>query len=115
MQYLMYHQSEHIIYSGNNIFRLNKIPLKCFFNADSVEINQTKEYYNFLHTYCDVYNSRGLIYRRSFTSTDHIFNGIIIYWRSKKQSDTFRVISNDETRAMYTGVLYQNWIRNVFI
>ena len=43
MEYLMHHQHEPIMYPINNIFKLNDSPLQCFFNTDSVEMNQTQK------------------------------------------------------------------------
>ena len=59
---------------------------------------QKKEYSNFLHTYCDADHARDLSDRLSVTSTGHLFNGTIIGWCNKKQSET-------------SGVLDQNWLR----
>ena len=68
---------------------------------------KNKEYSNFLHTYCDAYHARDIADRRSVGSTVYLFNGTLIYWCAKKNSQTSRRISNAETRAMYTRVLYK--------
>ena len=53
--------------------------------------------------------------RRSDNSKFKLCNGAIINWCAKKQSETPRISPNSETRAMYTGVLYKKWIRDLFI
>ena len=74
-------------------------------------INQkNKEYSYFLHTCCDAYHERDIFYRLSVTYTVHIFDGAIIYWYAKKQSETSRISSNAETREISKGVLDKNWI-----
>ena len=73
------------------------------------------KYHNFLHTYCDAYHARYIDYIRSVTSTVHIFNGTIVYWCDKKQSETSKIMSNTETRSISTGVLDQSCIRDFFI
>ena len=78
-------------------------------------MRKTKKLSNLLHTYCDVDHARDISNRQSVTSTVHIFNGTIINWSAKKQSETSRSSPNAETRAMYTGVLDQNCIRELFI
>ena len=45
----------------------------------------------------------------SVTYNYHLLNDTIIYWCSK---NTFRNISKSETRAIYTCVVDQKWIRN---
>ena len=90
------------------------IPHQCYFKSGKTEIRKNKEYSNFLHTYCDADHTIDISDRRSITSTVHIFNGTIIDWCDKKQYETSRNSSNAETRAMYTGVLDQNWIRYLF-
>ena len=89
-------------------------PHQCFFKTDNAEINKKQEYYNFLHKYCYLYHARYLSDRISVISEVHLFNGTLIEWCSKKQSDTSRRSSNEQTIAMYTGVTDQNWIRNFF-
>ena len=42
MRYIMQNQHETIIYSMNNIFKLNERPLQFLFKAVITEINQTK-------------------------------------------------------------------------
>ena len=44
----MYHPYEPIMYSNNNIFKLNDIPHQCFLKAGISEINKTQEYSNYL-------------------------------------------------------------------
>ena len=46
--------------------------------------------------------------------TGHLFNGTVFDWCAKKHSETSRSSSTSETRAMYTEVLDQNWIRDFF-
>ena len=71
---------------------------------------KNKEDSNFLHTYCDADNTRYISDKLSVVSIVHIFNVTIVYWCSKKQSKTPINSSNAETRAIYTGLLDQNWI-----
>ena len=85
-------------------------PLQCFFNTDNEGRNQTQEYFNFLHTQCDIDNKIYLSDRLSIISINHLFNGTIIHWCYNKQYKTSRSISNKETR-----VSYQIWTKNVFI
>ena len=75
---------------------------------------ENKELSNFPHIYCDADKSRDIPDRRLVTETVHILNGNLIGWFAKKKSETYRSISNAETRAIYTGVLDQNWIRNFY-
>ena len=60
------------------------------------------------------YLHRNIADRDSVTPTVHLFNDTLIYWCSSKQPETPRISSNTETRAIYTGVLDQNWIRDFF-
>ena len=101
----MHHQHEPIIYSRKSIFKLNKRPLKFLFKAGIAEINKSQEHYNLFYTYCNEYNEIYIIGRLSVTSTSHLFNEIIIYWCSNKQSKILRTISNTGIISMYKGVL----------
>ena len=114
MEHLIHHPHETIMKPRNKIIRTEYIPLQCYFKAGYAEISKTKEYSKFLHKYCDSDHARDISGRHSVTSTVHLFNGTIIDWCAKKKSETFRRISNAETRAMYTGVLYLNCIRDFF-
>ena len=96
------------------IYKRHEIPHHCSFKAGNAEIDKNQEYSNFFHTYYDVDHARNITERRSVTSTVHLFNETIIDWCDKKQYDTPRISSNAETRAIYTGVLDQDWIRNFF-
>ena len=87
---------------------------QCYFKSGNTEISKNKEYFNFLHAYCDSDHAIYIFDRLLVTSTVHIFNGTIMDWCDKKQYGTSRNSSNSETRAMYTGVLDQNWIRYLF-
>ena len=75
---------------------------------------KNKEKYNFINIYCDADHVRDISARRSVTYTVNIFNVTIIEWCANKQSETSIIRSNAETRAVYTGVFYQNWIRDFF-
>ena len=108
IEYIIHHQHKPIISTMKIIFKTNKSPLQCFFNTSSADINQTQEYSNFLHTYCDVDHAGYLRDRLSVNSTSHLFNGTIIDWCANNQSVTSQDSSKEETREMYTGVLYQN-------
>ena len=90
------------------IHNTDKRSHQCYFKAGYVEIRKNKEYPNLLHTYFDADHARDISERHSVTSTIHIFNYTIIYWCDKKKSETSRIGSNAEERAMYTGVLDQN-------
>ena len=92
------------------IFKANKSLLQCFFKSGKYGIKQTQKYSNFLHTYFCAGHARGVADRHAVTSTAHIFNGAIIYWCSKKQTETSWISSNTETIAMYTEVVDKNWI-----
>ena len=76
---------------------------------------QNNEYYNFFQTYFDADHVRDLADRRSVTPIVNLFNGTLTYRCSKKQSGTSRISPNAKTRAMYTGLLDKNWIRNFFV
>ena len=52
MKYIMHQPHEPIMYSRNNIFKLNDIPHQYLFKSGSAEIKKTQEYSKFLHTYC---------------------------------------------------------------
>ena len=101
----MHHHHEPIIYSRNNIFKLNDIPYQCFSKACSAEIKKTQEQSNFLYTYCGADHARDLSNRCSIILTDNPFNGNVIDWYDTKKSETPRRISNTQTRAFHTGVL----------
>ena len=77
-------------------------------------MRKNKEYSNLLHTYCDEDHARGISGRRLLTSIALLFNGTLIYWCTKKKSETSKSSSNTETRSMYIGVLDQNWIGDFF-
>ena len=112
MEYHMCHPHEHIMYSRNNIFKANEIPLKCFFKSGKAEINQTQQYSKLIHSYCGADHARDITVRRSVTSTSHLSNGAIIDWCSKKQTKTFQSSFNPETIAIYKGMVDQDCIRN---
>ena len=96
MKYLTHNPQEPIMYSGNNIFKVNDISHQCLFKLGDAE-KKNKEYYNFLHTYCNTDNQRDFSNRSSVTWTYHLFNGASIYWCTKKQSKTYTIILNEET------------------
>ena len=110
----MHHPHEPIMYSRKKIYKTEETPHQWYFKAGDTKINKNKEYSNFLHTYCDADHAIDTSDRISFTSTVHILNGTLIAWCNKKQSETSINSSNEETRAIYTGVLDQNWIRDFF-
>ena len=114
IEYLMYYPHKPIMYSKKKLLKINECPHRCFFKVVGAEIDKYNEYSNFLHTYCDAYHAQDLYDRRSITSIAHLFNGTIIDWCAKKQSDTYISIYNEETREIYKGVLYQNCIRKFF-
>ena len=92
-------------------------PIKSHKNVTSnqgMQRSTNKEYFDFLHTYCDEDHVRYLADRRSVTLAVHTFNGTLIDFCAKKQSETSRTSSNLETRAIYTGVLDQNCIIKFF-
>ena len=95
-------------------YKTGKIPHKCYFKAGDAKNIKNKEYSNFLHTYCDADHARDISHRRLVTSTVHLFNVTPIDWCARKKSETPRIISNAETRAIYTGVLDQKCIREFF-
>ena len=105
MEYTIHHPHETIMYSRKKIYKTHEIPHQCFSKAGDAEINKNQEYSNFLHTNCDADNARDISDRRSVTSTVHLLNGTIIEWCTGKQSETYRISPNAETRAIYTGVL----------
>ena len=47
MEYLIHNPNEPIMYSINNIFKLNEIPHQCFFKAGSAEIKKISNTPNF--------------------------------------------------------------------
>ena len=105
MEYLMHHPHESIMYSGNKVFEVNDIPLRCFFKPGKAEINQIQQYSSFLHAYCDANHARDLTDSLSVTSNYHLFNGTIATSCFKKQTKNMWISSKVETRAMYTGVV----------
>ena len=110
MKYIMNHLNEPIMYSRENNFKVNEIPHQCFFKIGSAETTKNQEQSNFLHTYCDEYYALDIYDKRYVTSTSHLFNGTIIDWCAKKQSETPRSSSNTKIRAIHIGVLDQNWV-----
>ena len=60
MEYLMNHPHEPILYSRNNISKLNAILLKYFLKSIKDYIKQSQQYSNFIHMYCDAYHKRDL-------------------------------------------------------
>ena len=114
MEYIMHHPHKPIMYSRNRIYKTHEIPHKCFFKSGDAEINKNKEYTNLLHTYCDADHAINISDRCSVILTVHLFNGTLIDCCSKKQSENSIVSSNAETRAIHTGVLDSNWVRNFF-
>ena len=85
--------------------------LWCFFKSGKAEINQIQKYSNFLHTYCNAEYARYITDWLSVESTACLFNDTIFKWCSKKHTKTLWWSSKAETWEMYTGSLYQNWIR----
>ena len=85
-----------------------------FLQEMSSKINQRQEYSNFLYTYCDAYHAIDITYSCSVTSSDHFFNGTVIYWCTKKKFKISRSIFNAEKRSIYTALLDQNWIRKFY-
>ena len=112
MEYIIHHPQKPIIYSWKKIHKTHESPHQCYFKEGNAEINKNQEYSNFPHTYWYADHSRNLADRHSDTSTFHIFDGNLIEWCSKKKSETSRSSSNAKTRAIHTGVFYQNFIRN---
>ena len=110
----MYHPHEPIMSSRKKMHRNYKITHQYYFKAGDAEIRKNKEYYNFLHIYCNTDYSRYISDRRLVTSTFHLLNGTLIDWFSKKQYEIPKISSNTETRTMYKGVLDQNWIIDFF-
>ena len=103
------------MYSINKVHKNGEIPHQCYFKTGDSEIRKNTEYSNFLHTYCDADYAIDIADRSSVTYTVKLFNGNLIDWGDRNQSETSGSSSNSETRAMYTGVLDQNWIRDFFI
>ena len=114
MEYIMHHTHVPIMYSRKKINKTEYSTHQGQFKAGDAETIKTKEYANFLHTCCNTYHARDISDRLPVTSTVHLFNGNITTWCAKKKSETSRSSSNAETRAMYTGVLDKNWIRDFF-
>ena len=73
-----------------------------------------QELSNLPHTYCDAYHAREIFDRLYVTSSAHLFNGNDIYWCANKKCATFIISSNVEATEIYTGVFYQNFIRNFY-
>ena len=111
MEYLIRHPHEPIMSSNKNIFKTNQSSIKCSLELGNAKIKQTQGHSIFAHILFDEDDSKDIYGRKYFTSKYHLFNGTIIYWCSKKQSDNSRRTSY-EKKTMYTGVLYQNWIGN---
>ena len=86
MEYLMQYLHEPIIYSRKKIHRTEESPHQCYFKSGDAEIRKTKEYSNFLHTYCYADHARDISDRHSVTYIVHLFNGTILDWCSKKNS-----------------------------
>ena len=63
---------------------IEESPPQCYFKLGDAEINKTKEYSNFLHTYCDADHARDISDRCSVTSTVHLLNGTIIACCARK-------------------------------
>ena len=73
MEYLIYQPNETIMYSRNNVIKLNEIPYQYFFKAGSVEIKNSRiPQPN--RTYCNMGHVRSFSDRCSVTSTSHPFN-----------------------------------------
>ena len=49
----MHHTHKPIIYPRNKIYKTDETPHQLYFKAGDAEINENKEYYNFLQKYCD--------------------------------------------------------------
>ena len=111
MEYLMHRPHEPIMYSRNKIFKTSYSPLQYLFKLYKDEINQNHYYSKFIHSYCDADHPQDITDRLSVISTVHIFNDTIVDWCSMKQKETLRSNSNAETRSMYIGVVYQNFVR----
>ena len=63
MEYLIHHPHEPIMYSRKKIYKTKETPHQYYFKAGYSKINKTKEYSNFLHTYCDVDHARDIVDR----------------------------------------------------
>ena len=113
-EYKINHPHEPIMYSGKKIHRTEDSPHQFYFKSGDAEISKNKEYYIFPHTYFYADHARNISERRSATSTVNLLNSNIIDWCTKKNSETPRIISNTEIRAMYIGALDQNCIRDLF-
>ena len=111
MQYPIYPHRWLIMYSRKNIFKANESPLQCLFKSGKSGINQTQQYSNFIHTYCDTDRARDSTYRHSVIYNSRLFNGTIVDWCSNKKNQTLWSSSNANKISMYTDVLDINWIR----
>ena len=60
MEYIMHHPYDPIMYPRKKIHITEDSPHKCYFKAGYAEIRKTKEYSNFLHTYCDADHTRDI-------------------------------------------------------
>ena len=78
MDYLMHHSHEPIMWSRTKIHITEEIFRQFYFKVGDAEIRKTKEYSNFLHTYCDEDHAKDIYDGRSFASTVHLWNGAII-------------------------------------
>ena len=82
------------MYSGKKIYKNLESPHPCFFKEGDVKIIKNQEYSNFLCTYCGADYSIDISDRRSVTSEFHLFNGTLIDWCVKKNSETSIMSSN---------------------
>ena len=94
----------------DNIFKVNDIILRSFFKQGKSEINQTWKYSNIIHAYCYVNHSNCITGRRSVTSISHLSNVAIGDWCYRKQTETSRISSNNDTAEMYTVLVDKKWI-----
>ena len=67
-----------MMYSRKEIHKIEESIHQWYFKAGYAEIIKDKEYFNFLHTYCDEDNVRDIAGGRSVTSKVHLFNGTLI-------------------------------------
>ena len=99
-------------YSFKDNYIQKRYPTSIFLQGRQCRDKETQYHPKLLHIYCDADHERYLSDRGSITSTTHLFNDTIIDQCSNSQYETSISSSKSEKRSMYTGVLYQNWIRN---
>ena len=110
----MHHPHELIIYSRENVFKLNDIPHQCLLKTESSDNNKIRNTPTFLeHIVTRIMQYISLTGALN-PSTYQLFKGTVIYCCDKKQSKTPQSSSNAQTRATYTGVLDKNLIRKCY-